>query len=418
MPWSEEQGLLSPYRVLDLSTPECLLCGKILADLGADVIQIEPPGGHQARRIGPFYHNDVHPERSLYWWSYAANKRSISLDLAAPEGRALLKRLVPSADFLIESSPPGEFPGLGLGYEALAAINPALIMVSITPFGQQGPYAHYKAPDLVGIAMSGFMYVTGEPDRAPVRVGFPHFYLHGSGAAASGAMIAHMHRVLTGKGQYVDVSCQEAMARAMANAPQSYTMEHAIIQRQGGYRQTGTNSFMRLTWPCKDGYVNFQFSGGQGSGLGVNNLVQWMGEDGMSNAELAAVDFTRLGYGMMTAEMLEWMVPPIERFILSKTKRELFQGAVERRILLFPVSNTEDIVNDPQLQARQYFQHLTHPELGTPMTFLGPFARLSVTPLQRRYPPPQLGEHNSAIYQEELGLQPEELAMLREQGVI
>ena len=155
------------------------------------------------------------------------------------------------------------------------------------------------------------------------------FYLHGAGAGASGAMVAHMHRVRTGQGQYVDVSCQEAMARALANAPQSYTMEHAIIQRQGAYRQTGASSFMRLTWPCKDGYVNFQFSGGQGSGLGVNNLIRWMAED----PALAAVDFTTLGYGTMTPEMLAWMVPPIARFLLSKTKRELFQGAVARRIL-------------------------------------------------------------------------------------
>ncbi|MGE3540384.1 MAG: CaiB/BaiF CoA transferase family protein [Candidatus Tectimicrobiota bacterium] len=416
---SSTAGLLSPYRVLDLTGAECLLCGKILADLGADVIQVEPPHGHAARRIGPFYHNDVQHERSLYWWSYTSNKRSITLDITSPEGQAILKRLVCTADFLLESGPPGALAALGLGYEVLAAINPAIIMVSITPFGQEGPYAHYKTPDLIGMAMSGFMYVTGEPDRAPVRIGFPHFYLHGAGAGASGAMVAHMHRLHTGKGQLVDVSCQEAMARALANAPQSYTMEQAIIQRQGAYRQTGATSFMRLTWPCKDGYVNFQFSGGQGSGLGVNNLIRWMVEDGMGDAALEAVDFTTLGYGTITPEMLTWMVPPIERFLLSKTKQELFQGAIERRILMFPVSNAQDIVHDPQLAARQYFQQVAHPELEAPVTLLGPFASLSLTPLQMyRLPPPALGAHNQAIYHDELGLQPEELAMLRAQGVL
>jgi crotonobetainyl-CoA:carnitine CoA-transferase CaiB-like acyl-CoA transferase len=342
----------------------------------------------------------------------------MTLDITTPEGQRLCKRLVTSADFLLESGAPGALAALGLGYEALAALNPALIMVSITPFGQQGPYAHYKTPDIVGMAMSGFMYVTGEPDRAPVRIGFPHFSLHGAGAGASGAMVAHMHRVLTGTGQHVDVSCQEAMARAMANAPQSYTMEHAIIQRQGAYRQTGATSFMRLTWPCKDGYVNFQFSGGQGSGLGVNNLLRWMAEDGMSDKALEAVDFTTMGYGMITQEMLEWMVPPIERFLLSKTKHELFQGAVERRILMFPVSTTQDIVADPQLAARHYFQHRPYADAETPVTFLGPFAQMSATPLQLHRLPPTLGEHNQAIYQDELGLQPEELAVLRAQGVI
>ncbi|MBM3224900.1 MAG: hypothetical protein FJZ47_14005 [Candidatus Tectomicrobia bacterium] len=418
MELSAHEGPLSPYRVLDLTGAECLLCGKILADLGADVIQIEPPGGHPARQIGPFYHHEVHHERSLYWWSYAANKRSITLDVTTPEGQRLLKRLVPSVDFLLESGAPGALAALGLGYDALAALHPGLIMVSITPFGQQGPYAYYKAPDLVGMALSGFMYVTGEPDRAPVRIGFPHFYLHGAGAGASGAMVAHMQRVLTGKGQYVDVSCQEAMARALANAPQSYVMEHAIIQRQGAYRQTGSTSFMRLTWPCKDGYVNFQFSGGQGSGLGVNNIIRWMAEEGMRDAALEEVDFTKLGYGMITPEMLEWMVPPIERFLLSKTKQELFTGAVERRIMMFPVATTADIVHDPQLAARHYFQQQPYLDGEPPVTFLGPFAQMGATPLQLHRLPPALGEHNQAIYQDELGLQPDELAVLRAQGVL
>ncbi|MDH3602697.1 MAG: CoA transferase, partial [Candidatus Tectomicrobia bacterium] len=174
---STDAGMLSPYRVLDLTHEWCLLSGKILADLGADVIQIEPPTGHPARRMGPYYQNEVHPERSLFWWAYTANKRSITLDMSTPDGQALLKRLVPSADFLIESGPPGEMASWGLSHKDLAAINPELIVVSVTPFGQDGPYADYKATDLVGMGLSGFMYVTGDPDRAPVRVGFPHFYL-------------------------------------------------------------------------------------------------------------------------------------------------------------------------------------------------------------------------------------------------
>ncbi len=411
-------GMLSPYRVLDLTHAWCLLSGKILADLGADVIQIEPPSGHLARRMGPFYHDELHPERSLFWWSYTANKRSITLDLTTPDGQGLLKRLIPSAHFLIESGPPGELAALGLGYEDLAAINAELIVVSITPFGQDGPYAHYQAPDLVGMGMSGFMYVTGDSDRAPVRIGFPHFYLHGSGAGASGAMMAHMHRTLTGEGQYVDVSCQEAMVRALANAPQSYALEGTIIKRQGSYRQTGGETFMRLTWPCKDGYVNFQFSGGAGAGRGVNNLVRWMVETGRRDEYLENIDFTQMGYGAITPEMLERMVPPIERFIKSLTKEELFQGAVSRRILLFPVSTPQDIVDDPQLKARHYYQEVPHPELGTPVTFLGPFVRASAAPLQQRRFPPKLGEHNMEIYRDELGLQHAELTQLREAGVI
>src|SRR5438093_68800 len=137
--------MLSPYRVLDLTDERGLLCGKILADLGADVIQVEPPGGHRARRIGPFHRDEVDPERSLYWWAYAANKRGITLDITTADGRALLARLVEKADFLIESGAPGELAALGLGWDTLATINPALIMASITPFGQAGPRAGYRA---------------------------------------------------------------------------------------------------------------------------------------------------------------------------------------------------------------------------------------------------------------------------------
>jgi crotonobetainyl-CoA:carnitine CoA-transferase CaiB-like acyl-CoA transferase len=415
---SQDGGMLSPYRVLDLTDERGLLCGKILADLGADVLQIEPPGGNSARRLGPFYHHEVHPERSLFWWAYTANKRSITLNLAARDGQAVLKRLVQRADFLIESDAPGELVALGLSYEALAALNPALIMVSITPFGQQGPYAAYKAPDLVGMGLSGFMYVTGDPDRAPLRVGFPHFYLHGAAAGATGAMIAHAQRVHTGMGQYVDVSCQEAVTRALANAPQSYALEGSIIVRQGSYRQTGGTTFMRITWPCKDGFVNFQFSGGAGAGHSVNSFVRWMAEEGLGDAYLESLDFSKLGYGTITKEMLDRIVPPVERFMMSHTKQELFEGAVARRILLFPVAMPGDIRNNPQLHARHYFQEVVHPHLGTPMTFLGPFLQASATPLQLRRLPPKLGEHNMEIYSHELGLTHDQLVQLREAGAI
>lgn len=413
-----EGGMLSPYRVLDLSDARGLLGSKILADLGADVIQIEPPSGHDGRRIGPFYKDEVHPDNSLFWWAYAANKRGVTLDITQRDGQALLKRLVERADFLFETGAPGELPGLGLGYDELAAINPELIYVSITPFGQDGPYADFKATDLIGMAMSGFMYVTGDPDRPPVRVGYPHFYLHGAGAAATGAMVAHMHRVMTGEGQYVDVSCQEAQTRAMANAPQSYAIEGSIIKRQGSYRQTGKDSYMRLTWECKDGYVNFQLSGGQGAGGGVNNFVQWMVEEDMGDDYLENLDFTTLGYGTITSEMLQHIVPPVERFLHSHTKQELFEGAVARRILLFPVATPSDIVHDPQLKARDYFQAVTHPDNDETLTFLGPFVRSNVQPLSMRHFPPKSGQHNHEIFVDELGLTMRQLGQLRRLGVI
>ena len=410
----DREGMLSPYRVLDLTDERGILCGKILADLGADVIQIEPPGGSSARRVGPFYQDEPGPDSSLFWWSYAANKRSITLNLHTADGQALLKRLLPTADFLVESGPPGELASLGLGYAELAEINPSLIVASITPFGQSGPYAGYQAPDLVGIGMAGLMYVTGDPDRPPVRVGFPHFYLHGAAAGATGAMLAHAHRTLTGAGQYVDVSCQEAVTRALANAPQSYVLDGGIIKRQGSYRQTGSTTYMRITWPCRDGFVNFQFSGGAGAGASVNNFVQWMAEEGMGDAYLESLDFTQWGYGTISLEMLERIVPVVERFMRSHSKQELFDGAVARRILLFPVATPRDIYGNPQLAARDYFQQVPHAAFEEPLILPGPFANASACPLGFRYPPPMVGEHNRAVYVDELGLQPHELVRLRE----
>lgn len=410
--------MLSPYRVLDLSDERGLLCSRILADLGADVIQIEPPGGSTARRIGPFYRDEPSIEHSLFWWAYAANKRGITLDVTKQDGKALLQRLVAGAHFLIESGRPGEMASLGLGYEELAKINPGLIVVSVTPFGQTGPYADYLASDLVGMGMGGFMFVTGEPDRAPLRVGFPHFYLHGSAAGAAGAMVAHSQRVLTGEGQHVDVSCQESVARALANSVAGYVVEGAIIMRQGSYRQTGADAYMRITWPCKDGFVNFQFSGGASSGQSVNNFVRWMADEGVRDEYMLGLDFKTMGYGAINKQTMDRIVPPVSRFIRERTKQQLWDAAIERRILLFPVSTMEDIRGNVQLEAREFFRSVHSPEFGGDLTFLGPFARASETPLKGGSVPPRVGQHNAEIYMHELGLTQTDLAGLTGAGVI
>jgi crotonobetainyl-CoA:carnitine CoA-transferase CaiB-like acyl-CoA transferase len=412
--------LLSPYRVLDLTDERGLLCGKILADLGADVIQIEPPGGSTARDIGPFYQGEVHPEKSLFWWAYTLNKRGITLNLETIDGRQLLQRMVQDAHFLIESWPPGYLHSLGLGYEALAAINPELIVVSITPFGQDGPYAHYKATDVVGMAMSGLMYLTGDADRAPVRVGFPQFYLHGAAAGATGAMLAHSARVVTGKGQHVDVSCQQAVARSLAHAPQFWQLENFILKRLGAYRQSAGESKVRVNWRCKDGYVNFMpGGGGAGSVRSVRSLLAWMREAGQPNEELEAVQWEDLGYGTGRAETMDKTAEAVGAFFAERTRDELVSECAQRRIMLFPVATEHDIYTHPQLEARGYFKPIEHPELGASVTYPGLFIKDESgerVGLRRR--PPLIGEHNREFYQGELGLTLEALATLTQGKVI
>ena len=415
-----QELLLSPYRVLDLTGQGGLLCGKILADLGADVIKVEPPGGSTSRNIGPFYQDDVHPEKSLFWWSYAANKRSITLNLETADGRDLLKRLVKSAHFLIESFPPGYMDGLSLGYTGLEAINPELVMVSITPFGSDGPYARWKAPDIVGMALGGFMYLTGDSDRPPLRVSIPHFHLHGAAAGAAGAMLAHTHRAITGEGQHVDVSCQQAVAKTLAHAPQSWDLEGVILKRMGVFRQTSGDSVVRTCWPCKDGYINYVLQGGSaGVAASTRTLLAWMDEEGLGDEYLNDVNWEELGYGQVRSEIMEKGVAPLVRFFGTHTRQELVEASVERRILLFPVATQQDLLDHPHLKARDYVQQLHHPELDTTVNYPGLFVkdrhgeRMS---LRRR--PPLIGEHNREIYQDELGLTLEQVTTLKESGAI
>ena len=411
--------LLAPYRVLDLTDDRGLLCGKILADLGADVIQIEPPGGSPARNIGPFYGDDPRPEKSLFWWAYAANKRSITLDLEQKDGRALLEKLVTEADFLIESNAPGYLEGLGLGYEHLAGINPKLVMVSITPFGQDGPYSTYQATDIVGMALGGFMYLTGDGDRAPIRISFPHFYLHGGAAGATAAMLAHTYRVATGQGQYVDVSCQQAVAKTLAHAPQIWDIEGVILKRMGVYRQTSGDNLVRINWPCKDGYVNYMVQGGSVA-YSTRALLDWMKEDGFEVSDLDAVEWEELGYGAVTPELMEQLNAPLGKFFKGHTKAELVQGSLDRRILLFPVATPAALQGHPQLEARGYFKEIEHPELGVAVQYPGAFIKSGdggdIAGIYRR--PPLIGEHNVEIYQGELGLSSQEIQTLKRNEVI
>ena len=411
--------LLAPYRVLDLTDERGLLAGKILADLGADVVQIEPPGGNPARNIGPFYGDDPQPEKSLFWWAYAANKRSITLDLEQKDGQALLKKMVGEADFLIESFTPGYLDTLGLGYDLLAEINPKLVMVSITPFGQDGPYSNYQATDIVGMALGGFMYLTGDDDRAPIRISFPHFYLHGGAAGATAAMLAHTYRITSGQGQYVDVSCQQAVAKTLAHAPQIWDIEGAILKRMGVYRQTSGENRVRINWPCKDGYVNYMVQGGSVA-YSTRALLEWMKEDSFDTADLDAIDWEKMGYGAITPELMDQLGGPLGDFFKGHTRAELVQGSLDRRILLFPVATPSALQDHPQLEARGYFKELEHPELGATVQYPGAFVKSGdgedIAGIYRR--PPLIGEHNTVIFQGELGITGSELDSLKRSGVI
>jgi crotonobetainyl-CoA:carnitine CoA-transferase CaiB-like acyl-CoA transferase len=391
--------VLSPYRVLDLSDDGALLCGQILADLGADVIQIEPPGGARARARGPFAGGRPDPERSLFWWAYARNKRGIVLDLDTPAGRDALLALAKSADFLIESFPPGEMARRGLGYEALAAANPALCMVSITPFGQQGPKAGWSATDLTLLAAGGPLALTGDEDRAPVRVAVPQAMLHAGAEAAVGALVALHERLASGRGQHVDVSVQQAVTICT----QAYILADAVgaptNARTAGGVKVGRFR-VRLVYPAKDGHVSITHLFGSTIGPATRRLMEWVYECGYCDAATRDKDWIAyhalLMRGEEPIEEFERVKEAVARCTASKTKAELFQAALDRSLLIAPIATIRDVAASDQLAARAWWRAHPGPD-ETPVRYPGPFAHFSAAPIAHRRRAPRLGEHEADL---------------------
>jgi len=411
---------------LDLTDEKGLLCGKLFGDMGADVIKIECLGGDPARNIGPFYHDEVDPEKSLSWFALNLNKRGITLNIETDDGREILKKLVKTADFLIESFPPGYMDGLGLGYADLEAVNPRIIMVSITPFGQTGPYAHYKTSDIVGMAMGGMMQICGDPDRPPVRISYPQAFLFAAAEGVVGAMAAHYYREATGEGQHVDVSMQQCVVALGMTAPAIWELMK-INQSRGGSVQVaqrrledGTikTTSMRSVWPTKDGYVQYNIMGGPIGAPSSRALVEAMDSAGMATEELKQKDWDALDMQTVTQEDIDSIAEPIGKYFAAHTSLEIYEEAVKRRIILAPLSTTEQLWENVQLGERGAWVEVEHPELGTSISYPGVWAKVTEAPLTLRHRAPLIGEHNREIYGDELGISEEKLALLMGSGVI
>ncbi|MFC1982596.1 CaiB/BaiF CoA transferase family protein [Chloroflexota bacterium] len=413
------ESALATYRVLDLTTGGCMYCAKILADLGADIIKIEPPGGEPSRNTGPFYKDTADPEKSLYWFSFNTNKRSITLNLNTKDGQELLRQLVKTADFVIESFAPGYMGRLGLGYEELSKINPRLIMTSITPFGQSGPYSSYQSSDLVTWAMGGYMYLCGDPDRAPVWISFPQASIYGGSHAAAGTMIAHWYRELTGEGQSIDVSIQECVICFLNQAMQNWDLNKIDSYRVGYKYMTGGGP-INMGHQCKDGYVSCAIMGGGVSAQVRTSkvLTDWLSEEGKAPDWLKDFDWEN-DYDAMkhTPELVEKVENCFKGLFKEKTKEALYAKAAEARIMLAPLNDPKDLLSDKQLSSREFWVKLEHPELGEFITYCGPVAKLTQTPMTLKRRAPFIGEHNIEIY-EELGLSRKQIVVLKQSGTI
>ncbi|MBI2917381.1 MAG: CoA transferase [Chloroflexi bacterium] len=416
-------GFLTDCRVLDLTDPKGMFCGKILGDLGADVVKVEPPGGDPGRNVMPFYQGQPHPERSLLWYAWNTSKRSITLNLEAPDGQDILRRLAAGAHFVVESFSPGYMEGLGLGYDALSAINPGLVMVSITPYGQTGPYALYKTCDLTGVATGGLLFLTGDGDRPPVRINASQAYFQAGLQAATGAMIAHYYRQTTGEGQYVDVSMQEAVLRTLFTTQVTWNFNHVNRQREGvPYDQgppLGVAPLRPSVYRCRDGHMGVAVSD-----MSIRAIVGWMHEAGMDGEisewiEAVLASNPKLSFvGQLGPAGRDRMEVTLTRFLAAFTKAELQEGALQRHLMFGTVNTPGDLLRQRQLLSRGFFVDVDHPELGTVITYPGAPFRASLTPWRIQHRAPLVGEHNHHVYCQEVGISPRRLAALKAGGVI
>lgn len=413
------ENLLSPYQVLDLTDEKGFLCGRILADLGADVIKVERPGGDPSRYRGPFYHDEVDPEKSLYWWAFNANKRGITLDINKAVGKEIFKNMAGKADFLIESFSPGYMDSLGLGYTELSKINPRIIVTSITPFGQTGPYKDLKASDIVIMAMSGFMHLCGDSDRPPVRISFPQSYLNGGAEAAQASLIAHCYRRRTGNGQHVDVSLRDSITWLNMNFLPFWQLARRNLKRAGPRRPgLAVDATQRVIWPCKDGYVAFNLAGGSWGAVSNTPLIKAMDEEGVCPDFLKEMNWSEWDIAKASQAQIDRFARPILKFFASHTKAELNQKALELGINLYPVSDVNDIIEDPHLASRAFWQELEHPELDETITYPGAFSKSTEAHSLVRWRAPLISEHNEDFFEKEMGLTKKEILNLSKSGII
>jgi len=381
-------------------------CSKLMADLGAEVIKVEKPGeGDTARWRQPFLNDVPGIERSGLFLYLNANKLGVTLNPKKPGGREIFRNLIKDADILIEDTNPGELEDMGLGYSDLQLLNPALVMTSITPFGQTGPYKDYKGNDFIAWHMSGCGYVTphfgGSPDKPPLYAEDQAGYVPAINAAVA-TMVALYQQRRSGAGQHVDVSLVESILNGWGQfSAEFWPYEHRVVSR-ASKNSVALENFIR----CKDGWVFFHCSEEQH----WQRFVKAMG-----NPDWASDDKfkTKILRGQNAASL----EPLVTEWAMNYTKVELSEISLQYRFPEGPASTIDEVVASPQFQERGFFVEKEHPVAGK-LTYPGAPCKLSETPWAIRHPAPLLGQHNEEIYCNRLGYSRAELASLHNTGVI
>ena len=394
-------SLLPGNRVLDLSSSMGSFCGKVLHDLGMEVIKIEPPGGDAGRSEPPFAKGHAHREGSLRFAYLNAGKKSITLDITKDRGRKIFLDLVAKSDIVLETCEPGYLTAHNLGWEQLLEQQRKLILVSLTGFGQDGPYAHYKAPDIVGNAMGALLYISGDPAMTPCNPPETQAYYYASLFACYGTMLALWQRESRGIGAWIDASMQASMA-LHEHVAFNYAAEKRVMKRAGSQHQHNAPANL---FQCKNGWIALFVTQTHWPLL----LQLWDNHD-------VELDDPKWVNSNLRRQKADYINAQVTSFTMRYMKEELAELMQKHGIPGLPVNSPSDFMKDPHIQARGFFSEVTHPVLGT---FAAPGNFFMVDGKRTGpSPAPLIGQHNYEVLCGELGLSPDALVALTAEGVI
>jgi crotonobetainyl-CoA:carnitine CoA-transferase CaiB-like acyl-CoA transferase len=412
-------GPLAGLRILELADEKGQFCGKLLGDLGADVVKIEPPGGERNRHVGPFLDDIPHPERSLSFWYYNTSKRGITLNLQTADGRELFQRLEATADVILETFRPRFLASLGLDYDSLRDRNPGLIMCALTPFGQTGPWRDFLSSDLLHMAAGGEMascgYDTADvADAPPIAPGGGNAWHMGGHFAYMAIMAALVYRTVAGQGQYIDASIHEACALTTEAAIANYVYRGEVLQRQTG-RHHAPGPTPRTQFRAKDGMYVTALVGGRLTPKYVKDLADLLDSFGLAG------DLRDPKYQdpeVVTANTSHIIDDLVAGFIASLPAEQVYHAAQERGFTWGAVRPPEALLDDAHLHDREFWKQVEHPEVGRSFIYPGEAAIYNGSPWRISRRAPLIGEHNVEIFCGELGLSRGELSALAENHVI
>jgi benzylsuccinate CoA-transferase BbsE subunit len=407
---NDKAAPLEGVQVVEICGEASVYAGKLLADAGADVILVEPPGGHAIRRYAPFVDDIPHPDRSLYFWNYNTSKRSLILDLDDAQARASFMRLAARADVVVESEKPERLASLGLDYPDLRRLNPGLIMASITPFGRKAPSAHVESTDLTLMAGGGMAWNSGYDDHTlpPTRAGGNQAYQTGCHFAVMAVLAALLHRDAGGPGQHIDVSLHAAANVTTEAGTYFWHVARQTVQRQTG-RHAAVNKSQPVQLRCADGrYI--------ASGPGLRSprhygvLYDWLVSEGLAG-EFADAELVREGTTLANAAFggeadprqakIAYAAREAMTFLASRLDAyDFFAKAQARDFQCAIIYTPDEVIRDPHFLARGFPTEVEHPELGRTVTYPGVPYKLHGSPARLSRRPPLVGEHTDEILAE------------------